>query len=647
MVLDLYLAHPLLGILVVLVLLAALTYVAGCVRYIPNNKVAVVERLWSPKGSLARGLIALDGEAGYQAEVLRGGYHFFFPFMYKVHPVALITVRPGSLAYVFARDGQPLGNGQILAANDQAADFQDARAFLTGGGQQGPQRRVLLAGTYAINVAQFVVLTEDTVHSLPLGDDERATIGQLQATLADRDGFQPVVIKDADDAIGVVTVHDGPALPPGEIIAPEVGTDPAQAAQYHNSFQDPEKFIRAGGCRGKQLQVLVDGTYAINRLFATVERFPKTVIPMGSVGVVASYTGPAGTDVSGDEYRHGQLVERGARGVWKEPLLTGKYAFNPLAGHITLVPTTNLMLKWKKDDSGGSHNLDENLAEITLITKDAFTIMMSLSVVIHIDYAKASLLIQRFGNVKTLIEGTLDPIVSGYFKNIGQTKTVIELMQQRTGIQDQALVVMQTEFARYSIDVSAVVIGTPRGPDLDRIFDQLKQRQIAAEQVETFQLQQKAAEQKKQLNEAESVAAMQAALTESAIKVKVSDNDGAAAVARARQDADRIRILAEADKQKLVLQGEGEGQRLTSIGLAEAEAGRAKVESYGGPDIRLAEILGGQFFQAIQSGGVALVPQVQVGASQGAGGTMEALLALFVKDQLSRLRGAIPTQGGE
>ena len=46
-------------------------------RYIPNDYVGVVEKLWSPSGSVPEGqIIALDGEAGYQAELLRGGVHF-------------------------------------------------------------------------------------------------------------------------------------------------------------------------------------------------------------------------------------------------------------------------------------------------------------------------------------------------------------------------------------------------------------------------------------------------------------------------------------------------------------------------------------------------------------------------------------------
>jgi hypothetical protein len=61
-----------------LVAIAAAAIVAWLTtRYIPNDHVGIVEKLWSPLGSLDEGqLIALGGEAGFQAEILRGGLHF-------------------------------------------------------------------------------------------------------------------------------------------------------------------------------------------------------------------------------------------------------------------------------------------------------------------------------------------------------------------------------------------------------------------------------------------------------------------------------------------------------------------------------------------------------------------------------------------
>src|SRR5262245_57898347 len=79
-------------------------------RYIPNNRVGIIEKLWSKGGSVPEGrIIALNGEAGYQADILRGGVHFrLWRFQFRLHKVHLVTIPQGKIGYVYARDGKPL-----------------------------------------------------------------------------------------------------------------------------------------------------------------------------------------------------------------------------------------------------------------------------------------------------------------------------------------------------------------------------------------------------------------------------------------------------------------------------------------------------------------------------------------------------------
>jgi uncharacterized membrane protein YqiK len=281
------------------------------------------------------------------------------------------------------------------------------------------------------------VLTIEQVYALPLEKAEAAVLMSMLQLIGERQGFTPIVIDSAADLIGIVTVHDGPSLDPGQIIAPTVGSDPTAAEGLPQQLPGRGAVPARGGTARRQLQVLVDGTYYVNRLFATVELIPKTVVSVGTVGVVVSYTGEAGPDVSGSEYGHGELVASDKRGVWSTPLLPGKYAFNTYAGKVLMVPTTNFILKWTRGQSG-EHKFDENLAEVDLITKDAFEPSLPLSVVVHIDYRKAPLVVQRFGDIKRLVEQTLDPMVSAYFKNVAQTRTLIHLLQDRSAIQQQS-----------------------------------------------------------------------------------------------------------------------------------------------------------------------------------------------------------------
>ncbi|HEY4141661.1 MAG TPA: SPFH domain-containing protein [Pseudolabrys sp.] len=591
-------------------------------RYIPNNQVGIVEKLWTTKGSIKSGFIALHGEAGFEPEVRRGGLHAFFPFMYRIHKSDLVTVGQGTIAYVFARDGAPLGASQVLGANDtdEKSDFQDVRKFLMAGGQKGPQRKLLREGTYAINTTQFAIVTNDRVYGHALSEQELAVLDGMKQTLLARGGFVPVVLVSDRDLVGIVTVHDGPSLPPGEIIAPEVGTDLHGVETFHNNFQEPEKFLKAGGFRGRQLQVVVEGTWYINRLFATVEAAPKSVIPVGNVGVVIFYTGPVTADVSGEQYRHGELVLNGSRGVWRDPLLPGKYAFNTYAGKIEIIPTVNFILKWVRGEVGAL-KLDENLSEISLITKDAFEPTLPLSVVMHIDYKKAPMIIQRFGDVKKLVEQTLDPMVSAFFKNIAQKMTLIELLQNRAAIQEESAAEMKAKFEAYSLELQEVLIGTPRAAagdqTIENILIQLRSRQIAREQVTTYQEQEKAAVQERTLNEAKATAAAQSALTQSLIQVKVHENEGAAALARAQKDAETRKVTAAAVGEQSRLEGQGEADKVLAVGTANARSTKLSVDAYGGPEFRLAEQNFARFSEALTKINQPLVPQFLMSGGQG------------------------------
>ena len=613
-----------LGGIVVLILLSG-------IRYIPNTRIGIVEKRFSFSGSVKSGFIALGGEAGFQPKVLRGGLHYLMPIQYVVRMAPLVTIPQGKIGYIFARDGKLLEPTQALASNETAFDFQDVEAFFKDGGQRGPQRRVLREGTYAINLMQFIVLTDERIYSLPLSRDEMQTIQGMAQVISERGGFVPVIIKDTDDKIGIATVHDGPSLAQGEIIAPVVGDDSKNAETYHNKFQDPDKFLKAGGFRGRQLQVLVEGTYYVNRLFATVEMIQKTVIEVGNVGVVVSYTGETGEDLSGIDYRHGELVSRGKRGVWEEALMPGKYAFNTYAGKVVAVPTTNFILKWIRNQTG-AHKFDENLSEVSLITKDAFEPSLPLSVVVHIDYKKAPLVIQRFGDIKRLVEQTLDPMVAAYFKNVGQTRTLIQLLQERSEIQQISSKEMKEKFEHYNLQLEEVLIGTPSSPEgdvqIETILTQLRSRQIAAEQIETYDRQEKAAVKERELREAESRTQMQTGMTQAELNIEIQSNQGKADYQRSIQQAAQIRALAEA-----------EAEKIARIGIAQALATEEQVRAYGGPQFQVTQTVLNRFAEAVENSKVDVVPRVIVGASKdgGSGNIMEGLLTMLLSDRFGAL----------
>jgi uncharacterized membrane protein YqiK len=603
-------------IVFVLVMYIVIFKILG-LRVINSNEVAVVEQWWSAHGSLKDAIIALHKEAGYSPDLLRGGIHFKSVLKYKIHRYPLITIPQGQIAYIFSRDGHPLSPTQTLGKIvPEANNFQDVRGFLSNGGQRGPQRGIIREGTYAINLAQFIVITPNDIKMIFTGNrNERQELVSMQQTLANRKAFQPVIImsnnEDSTDSMGIVTVHDGQPLDEGEIIANSVGEE-------HASYQDPEMFLKLGGRRGKQLQVLTDGTYYINRLFATVEYRPKTVVPIGYVGVVVSFFGTEGVDTTGDDYKHGELVAQGSKGVLEKPLMPGKYAFNTDAGKVVLVPTTNIILKWNKSETG-DHKYDEHLTEVDIITKDAFEPALPLSVVMHIDYKQAPWVIQRFGDINMLVNQSLDPLVSAYFKDVAQTKTLIELIQERSEIRERAVM------------------------EIENILTQLRERQIAEEKKVTYGKQQEAAEREKSLREAQAVAEQQGTLTRSKIQIEVEHNTGAAAAARAEQEANQIVALAKANATRVRVEGEAEASKESNIGLAKAQAIDAQVKAYGGAEFRVVNEIADKLSDAIKNAKVDVVPKTIVNFGEAQNNDNSIVQSLMKLLTLEKLGVKVPT----
>lgn len=661
----------------VIILLFCLPRLLGVV-YIPHTQVGIVEKIWSSKGSLKEGrIIARSGEAGFQAAFLRGGIHFgLYPWQYRIHKEPLVIVGEGKMAYIYARDGIPLEPTQTLGRNVECNHFQDAMAFLNAEGQRGRQRGVLREGVYAVNLALFVIIGEERVFSGPVRESTDR-YESWKAQLASLRAFDPVVIgsgarreyrvpanvigssaseagshcpqavsvTDFDpeiDTIGVVSVQDGPTIGSGEIIAPEVKA--SDGARDHNYFQDPEAFLTLGGRRGKQLQVLTDGTFFINRWFATVEVKSKTLIPIGYVGVVVSYYGGAGSDTTGDAFRYGEQVEPGKRGVWHSALPPGKYALNPYAVKVELVPTINFVLRWISGQTE-AHRYDESLTSIDLITADGYEPSLPLSLVLHIDYQKAPSVVQRFGDVKRLITQTLDPILTAYFRDVAQTSHMLDLLTKREEIQKVATEQLGQRFKNYDINVVAVLIGRPesKGIAADKVdpieilFDQLRARRLADEQRATFAKQEEAARQQVQLNEARAKAERQTELTSSAIAVEIAANRGQAQFAEAAQLARKQVALAEGEARSKELIGKGESSRIAQVGLAEAAVTLQKVSAYRDPRLYALNVFAEQFSRSEQP----LVPSRlfinnagrEDGESQTGGNVLETLLSLILSEK--------------
>jgi uncharacterized membrane protein YqiK len=221
-------------------------------------------------------------------------------------------------------------------------------------------------------------------------------------------------------------------------------------------------------------------------------------------------------------------------------------------------------------------------------------------------------------------------MVAAYFKNVGQTRTLIELLQDRSAIQAVAGEEMKTKFTHYNLELEEVLIGTPSSSkgdaQIETILTQLRSRQIAEEQIETYARQEKAAVKERELREAEARANAQEELTLSEVRITVESNQGKADYQRSVQQAAQIRALAEA-----------EAEKAARIGIGEAIAVEEKVRAYGGPRYQVTQQVMGRFAEAIEQAKVEVVPRVLMTGGTGAQGqsnVFETLLAMLMSDKI-------------
>ena len=307
--------HPVLSLLAMLLALCALAPIFLGAVLIHERQVGIVVKKFGGRSLPPRRLVALAGEAGYQADTLAPGLHFgYYRWQYRIIKAPVTVVPQGEIALVLAADGAAIPAERILGKVVDSDNFQNARKFLLNGGEKGRQLGILTAGTYRINRALFAVITAATAHEHGMAE------AQLHLQRVE------------PDMVGIVTALDGQPIEPGEIAGPTIAG--------HENFQNAQAFLAGGGRRGLQEQILLSGTWNMNPWFVQVEQVPMVQIPIGYVGVVISYVGKAHVDVSGLEFKHGDLVEQGHKGVWVTPLYPGKQPINTRVMKAELVPTT-------------------------------------------------------------------------------------------------------------------------------------------------------------------------------------------------------------------------------------------------------------------------------------------------------------------
>jgi uncharacterized membrane protein YqiK len=570
---------------------------------IPEDKIGLVTKkfvLFGANKQLPDGkIIALNGEPGYQADTLAPGLYWgYWIWQFAIDQVDFMVIPKGKIGLVTAKDGSQLPVGAILARHVDCDDFQDARAFLTNRGQRGKQVGYLNNGVYRINTHLFEL-------------------------------FQADITYIEDGNVGVVTALDGTPLDQGNIAG--------NLIEGHNNFQNFDTFLLNGGQRGLQTQVIQAGNYSLNPWAVEVEKVPMLQIPIGHVGVVISYVGTEGMDVTGEGFKHGNIVKKGQKGVCITPLDPGKYAINPYTTKIEIVPTTNLVLNWANARTE-SHNLDKGLSTITVRSKDGFPFNLDVSQIIHIPAPEAPKVIARFGSMQNLVSQVLEPTIGNYFRNSAQDSDVISFLSTRQARQDAAKKSISTVLEEYNVHAVDTLIGDITPPE--SLMKTLTDRKIAQEEEVTYETQRKAQDQRKTLESAKALADMQGQMVSAQQSVEISQREAEAAVKKSEGQAKAIelkaaadskakKLMAEADAAQIELTGKAEATKIEAIGKATAEAYEKQVNAMGADNfgkLKVTEMIG--------QNGIKIIPEILIQGGDGSNGPISGLLGMELLKQI-------------
>ncbi len=581
---DCILAGPQLGfvgkMIIYLVIVLVFVIVLPSFRVIGPTEVGLVMKRFSFKKLEEENPIAFNGEAGYQADLLMPGWRWKFWILYSVRKFPWVQIPAGQIGVVLAQVGQPLPIGAKSAVfKKEFANFSNVRQFIEKGGQKGVQRPVLSPGTLVpMHPVAFLVITRYQTYGVPISPDIEGLAkktGNLTAASFGLTAEQLDVVriepqsrgdKGLIDIVGIVTTYEGQPLPAGSIAGrlggfsdieemEKNGADNSQLIEVvlgsknelHNNYQDFQLFLDNGGKIGLQHDPLLYGAYNLNPFLVSVEIVPMLVVEQGEVAVIKSYVGLVTEDTSGAEFKFGTLVKPGHRGIWEEPMRTGKYPINPHCYRAEIVPTCILTLNWAEAVSE-AHKLDQHLKTIVAKSREGFIFSIDLQVQIHVADTQAPKVISIVGTMSNLVSEVLQAAVGNHFRDKIQSMPAIRFIETRQQVQEEAYQHIELKLRDYKIETKGVYIQDVILPEA--LVQVLTDREIANQEKLTYKMQQEAQEQRILTEKSKGTADMQADLAKSQVGIDIKTNNANARQAEGRGEAAYIEQTGKAQARR-------------------------------------------------------------------------------------------------
>jgi len=417
------------------------------------------------------------------------------------------------------------------------------------------------------------------------------------------------VLEIEPDTVGLLSAADGQPLPTDMIYAPEWEPD-----QVKRMAEDAAYFLGdGGGYKGPQATVLKPGNYRINPKLFKIETAPVTNVEKATVGAVKSNVGDIPEYAAEDT---DALVNRGQRGIWRQPLLPQKYYLNTNAYEVTVVSTAKRVVHYTKmqEQHAGADARTTEEREITVRSSDGFTFPVDVRIEFEIRPKDAALVVAEFGNDQEPLLNRLNSAVRAIFRNNAESVKALDYVQQRSLQEKQSLTMLSDEMTRVGVTVTAVRIGDVGDEEtLGLLLKTQTDREIALQEQETFREQQRAAEQKKELTRTEQEAEEERRLATARYEVQI----------------------AEQDKQQRIIQAEAEAESIQIRAQAQADAYALIAQQIGPGNAALVEIL-----KVVGDSGINITPRVMVSGAPGGEAGLDsqttALIGTMLDTMVSR-----------
>ncbi|MDQ3743153.1 MAG: SPFH domain-containing protein [Acidobacteriota bacterium] len=583
--------------------------------------------------------IKRGGVKGIQLRTLPPGLWPIHPYLFRISVAKVTMIPPGKVGVVTSADGDPLDPGRLNGkAIEGHRNFQDAEQFIASGGQKGPQVETLTPGTYRI-------LTQ----SVPLdGGDPKPGLFFIRL-------FDATVINE--NQVGLVEALDGAPLDPRDYVATQI--------EGHDNFTDGNEFIRRGGQRGPQKDILLPGTYYVNPLLFKVIPANAEQVKPGEVAVIVSNVGKDPSEdirrqmaekvrerVEREEKEHiteaaarldrlddedrtkaeieqelmsdpadrrldegaheAYVVPEGYRGIQEAVVGPGRYYINTLAKTPIIIPTTNQTVEWTSGETSNTFNPFE------VISKDGFTMQLEVRVVFRVKPEDAPFMVAKIGGIDRLIQNVMHPLIDSIFRNQASESSAMAYLQNRHEEQERAEARVRAHLLKYHVDVVNVLICHIHLPE--ELMKTQTEKILAEQKQNMFNAQREAEEKRIQLEKTKSQADNQRDLMAATVGVEISS-----------RRAEQRKAEADGEAHYILTTGKAEAEKVRLMGEAQGVAYKEQVNALGPQGVAIVETL-----KVIGEKGVRITPDILAsgGTGDGAGGIGTLLLLSLFRDRL-------------